>query len=402
MKNTFLQQSYDGNKTASLKKELIRLLVLNGNYSITDLSREVNISVPTMTKLIGELIAEGFVLDFGKQGTSGGRRPNMYGLNPDAGYFIGVDINKDNISLGLINFKGQLIEYEPDKPFVLENTIHSLDKLCAIIKSFITKVTVSKEKILAVGVNLSGRVNSQSGFSYSFYYLDEKPLSALIEERLDYTVFIENDSRSMTYGEYMHGENSNFKDMLFINASWGLGIGIIIDGKLYYGKSGFSGEFGHFPFFDNEIICRCGKRGCLETGASGSAMHRMFMEKLSEGRVSTLSNKFNKGEQITMEDIMDAVHKEDVLAIEIIESVGNELGKAISGLINLFNPELIVLGGTLANAKDYIMLPIKSAINKYSLIRVSKDTNIRLSKLGEKCGIMGACMLARSRTLGIL
>ncbi|AGY52996.1 Xylose repressor [Bacteroidales bacterium CF] len=402
MKNTFLQQSYDGNKTASLKKELIRLFVLNGNYSITDLSREVNISVPTMTKLIGELITEGFVLDFGKQGTSGGRRPNMYGLNPDAGYFIGVDINKDNISLGLINFKGQLIEYEPDKPFVLENTIHSLDKLCAIIKSFITKVTVSKEKILAVGVNLSGRVNSQSGFSYSFYYLDEKPLSALIEERLDYTVYIENDSRSMTYGEYMHGENSNFKDMLFINASWGLGIGIIIDGKLYYGKSGFSGEFGHFPFFDNEIICRCGKRGCLETGASGSAMHRMFMEKLSEGRVSTLSNKFNKGEQITMEDIMDAVHKEDVLAIEIIESVGNELGKAISGLINLFNPELIVLGGTLANAKDYIMLPIKSAINKYSLIRVSKDTNIRLSKLGEKCGIMGACMLARSRTLGIL
>lgn len=402
MKNTFLQQSYDGNKTASLKKELIRLFVLNGNYSITDLSREVNISVPTMTKLIGELITEGFVLDFGKQGTSGGRRPNMYGLNPDAGYFIGVDINKDNISLGLINFKGQLIEYEPDKPFVLENTIHSLDKLCAIIKSFITKVTVSKEKILAVGVNLSGRVNSQSGFSYSFYYLDEKPLSALIEERLDYTVFIENDSRSMTYGEYMHGENSNFKDMLFINASWGLGIGIIIDGKLYYGKSGFSGEFGHFPFFDNEIICRCGKRGCLETGASGSAMHRMFMEKLSEGRVSTLSNKYNKGEQITIEDIMDAVHKEDVLAIEIIESVGNELGKAISGLINLFNPELIVLGGTLANAKDYIMLPIKSAINKYSLIRVSKDTNIRLSKLGEKCGIMGACMLARSRTLGIL
>jgi len=402
MKNTFLQQSYDGNKTAALKKELIRLFVLNGNYSITDLSREVNISVPTMTKLIGELISEGFVLDFGKQGTSGGRRPNMYGLNPDAGYFIGVDINKDNIALGLINFKGQLIEYEPDKTFALENTIQSLDKLCAIIRSFITKVTVSQEKILAIGVNLSGRVNSQSGFSYSFYYLDEKPLSVLIEERLDCTVFIENDSRSMTYGEYMHGENSNFKDMLFINASWGLGIGIIIDGKLYYGKSGFSGEFGHFPFFDNEIICRCGKRGCLETGASGSAMHRMFIEKLNEGRVSTLSNKFNKGEQISLEDIMEAVHKEDVLAIEIIENVGNELGKAISGLINLFNPELIVLGGTLAQAKDYIMLPIKSAINKYSLIRVSKDTSIRLSKLGEKCGIMGACMLARSRTLGIL
>jgi len=91
-----------------------------------------------------------------------------------------------------------------------------------------------------------------------------------------------------------------------------------------------------------------------------------------------------------------------VLAIEIMESVGNELGKAISGLINLFNPELIVIGGTLSSAKDYILLPIKSAINKYSLILVSKDTKVKISKLGDKCGIMGACMLARSKTLGLL
>ncbi|MFA5850118.1 MAG: ROK family transcriptional regulator [Bacteroidales bacterium] len=401
MNTSFLQQSYDGNKSASLKKELIRLFVVNGNFSITDLSKEVNISAPTITKLIGELITEGFVIDFGKQGTSGGRRPNMYGLNPEAGYFVGVDIKKDSLSLGLITFKGQLIEHE-DKTFILENTMQSLDKLCSLIKSYVSKLSIPKDKILAVGVNISGRVNSESGYSYSFYYLDEKPLSMLIEERIDCSVFIENDSRSMTYGEYMLGENNSPKNMLFINASWGLGIGIIIDGKLYYGKSGFSGEYGHFPFFDNEIICRCGKRGCLETGASGSAVHRIFMERLKEGRVSMLSNKYGRGEQITLEDIMDAVLKEDVLAIEIMESVGNELGKAISGLINLFNPELIVIGGTLSSAKDYILLPIKSAINKYSLILVSKDTKVKISKLGDKCGIMGACMLARSKTLGLL
>jgi predicted NBD/HSP70 family sugar kinase len=402
MNTTFLQQSYDGNKTASLKKELIRLFVVNGNFSITDLSKEVNISAPTITKLIGELINEGFVLDFGKQGTSGGRKPNMYGLNPNAGYFIGVDIKKDSIAFGAINFKGQLVEYEGDKAFILENTVQSLDNLCTLINAFISKLSIPKEKIHAVGVNLSGRVNSESGYSYSFYYLDEKPLSMLIEDRIDCNVFIENDSRAMTYGEYMFGENNNPRNMLFINASWGLGIGIIIDGKLYYGKSGFSGEYGHFPFFDNEIICRCGKRGCLETGASGSAVHRMFIEKLKEGRVSMLSSQYTKGEVISLEDIMDAVLKEDVLAIEIVESVGNELGKAISGLINLFNPELIVIGGTLSSARDYILLPIKSAVNKYSLILVSKDTKLKISKLGDKCGIIGACMLARSKTLGLL
>lgn len=280
MNNTFLQQSYDGGKNNSIKKEIIRLFIVNGNYSITDLSKEMNLSIPTITKLIGELMSEGFVLDFGKQGTNGGRRPNVYGLNPDAGYFVGVDITKDSIDLGIITFKGQLIEYEGNKEFILENTIQSLDELCNIINSFIDNLSIARNKILSVGINLSGRVNSESGFSYSFYFLGEKPLSMMIEERIDCNVFIENDSRAMTYGEFMYSEDESKKNMLFINASWGLGIGIIIDGKLYYGKSGFSGEFGHFPFFENEIICRCGKRGCLETGASGSAVHRIFMEKL--------------------------------------------------------------------------------------------------------------------------
>ncbi|PKO98104.1 MAG: ROK family transcriptional regulator [Bacteroidetes bacterium HGW-Bacteroidetes-8] len=402
MNTSFLQKSYEGNRSASLKKEIIRLLVIGGNYSITDISKEMNTSVPTITKLIVELISEGYVLDFGKQGTNGGRRPNVYGLNPDAGYFAGVDISKDFISMGVINFKGEMTEFVGNREFVMENTIESLDSLCSIINSFLNKLSIPRDKILSLGVNLSGRVNSESGYSYSFYFLGEKPLSMLIEERVDCPVYIENDSRAMTYGEFMMGSDSHVKNMIFINASWGLGIGIIMDGRLYYGKSGFSGEYGHFPFFDNEIICRCGKRGCLETGVSGSAIHRMFTERLKEGRVSMLSGKFNNGLEITLEDIMDALQKEDVLAIEIIECVGNEMGKAISGLINLFNPELIVLGGTLAAAKEYIMLPIRSAINKYSLILVSKDTKLKLSRLGEKCGVTGACMLVRSKTLGLL
>ncbi|MDP3437955.1 MAG: ROK family protein [Bacteroidales bacterium] len=402
MNTSFLQKSYEGNRSASLKKDIIRLLVIGGNYSITDISKEMNTSVPTITKLIVELISESYVLDFGKQGTNGGRRPNVYGLNPDAGYFAGVDISKDFISMGVINFKGEMNEFVGNREFVMENTIESLDSLCSIINSFLNKLSIPRDKILSLGVNLSGRVNSESGYSYSFYFLGEKPLSMLIEERVDCPVYIENDSRAMTYGEFMMGSDSHVKNMIFINASWGLGIGIIMDGRLYYGKSGFSGEYGHFPFFDNEIICRCGKRGCLETGVSGSAIHRMFTERLKEGRVSMLSGKFNNGLEITLEDIMDALQKEDVLAIEIIECVGNEMGKAISGLINLFNPELIVLGGTLAAAKEYIMLPIRSAINKYSLILVSKDTKLKLSRLGEKCGVTGACMLVRSKTLGLL
>lgn len=402
MGDTFLKQASNGDKSAILKQQIIGRYIVGGDFSITDLSKTMNLSVPTVTKLIGELMEEGFVYDFGKQGTTGGRRANIYGLNPYAGYFMGVDIRKDSVELAVINFKGQITDTKSKIRLVMENSLQSLDRLCEIIRLFLDKCDVPREKLLAVGVNISGRVNSRTGYSYSYFFVEEQPLALLLEERLKCSVFIENDTRAATYGEYMCGVASGENTMLFVNASWGLGVGMIIDGKLFYGKSGFSGEFGHFPFFDNEIICRCGKRGCLETGASGSAVHRMFLEKLREGRVSMLSDKFGRGEQITLGDILGALLKEDVLAIEIMEEVGHQLGKAIAGLINMFNPELIVIGGTLAVAKDYLLLPIKSAINKYSLMLVSKDTTIRLSKNGEKTGVIGACMLARSKSLGLL
>ena len=294
MTNSFLKLATEGNKAAILKQQIICQYILGGDSSITDLSKAVNLSVPTVTKLIGELIDEGFVHNFGEQGTAGGRRPNIYGLNPYAGYFVGVDLRKDSVMMAAINFKGQLID-ETTVDFLMDNDPRSLDRLCDVIQNFIRARKIARDKVLAVGVNISGRVNSQTGYSYSYFFVEEQPLTMLLEERLGTTVYIENDTRAATYGEYMYGDAHSEKTMLYINASWGLGLGMIIDGKIFYGKSGFSGEFGHFPLLDNEIICRCGKRGCLETGASGSAMHRIFLEKLKEGRVSMLSEKYKKG-----------------------------------------------------------------------------------------------------------
>jgi predicted NBD/HSP70 family sugar kinase len=244
-------------------------------------------------------------------------------------------------------------------------------------------------------------VNPETGYSYSYFFFGEKPLSALLEERLGYRVYIENDSRAMAYGEYVYGAGNNEQNMLFLNLSWGFGLGMIIDGKLHYGKSGFSGEYGHFPFFNNEIICSCGKRGCLETEVSGWAAHREFTEKLRQGNISMLSKQYENGEAITINDILDAVAKEDMLAIEVMEKVGSSLGRAIAGLINLFNPEVIVLGGTLYEAEDYLLLPIKNAIKKYALNFVSKDTSVKVSRLGESAGLVGIAAITRNRTLGL-
>ena len=195
----------------------------------------------------------------------------------------------------------------------------------------------------------------------------------------------------------MQGCVKGEKDIIFVNVSWGLGIGIIIDGKIYKGKSGFSGEFGHISAFDNEIICHCGKKGCLETEASGSALHRTLLERIKKGENSILSERINMENPLTLDEIIAAVNKEDVLCIEIVEEIGQKLGKQIAGLINIFNPELVIIGGTLSLTGDYITQPIKTAVRKYSLNLVNKDSVITTSKLKDKAGIVGACMLARSR-----
>lgn len=389
-------------KGAIMKQKILGLCINDGDFSIAEFSKELNASIPTVTRLIGELIEDGFLEDLGKTGTSGGRRPSIYGLNQAAGYFVGVDIRRHHFSIAVINFKGKLVDYKEDIPLVLEGTEDSLRQLTELIKKNTASLGIEQEKVLAYGINLTGRVNHETGYSFSYFIGEDKPLSQVLEKELGAPVFIENDSRAMAYGEYICGEANNEKNMLFINLSWGLGMGMVLDGKLSYGKSGFSGEIGHFPMLDNGKICQCGKIGCLETGASGSALHRIFVEKIKEGKASSISSRFENPEDIGIDDIVEALMEEDVLAIECVEEIGSVLGQAIAGLINIFNPELVVIGGRLAIAKDYLMLPIKSAINRHSLIIVSKDTSIKFSKLGKKGGPVGACMLSRSRLLGLL
>ncbi|MCD8091842.1 MAG: ROK family transcriptional regulator [Bacteroides sp.] len=398
MKQQLLKEIEAGSKNALIKKRIITHYIYSGSSTITDLSKELDLSIPTVTKFISEMYEDGYINDYGKLETSGGRHPNLYGLNPESGYFIGVDIKKFAINIGIINFKGDMMELKMNIPYKFENTPEAMEELCRLISSFINKTRVNTEKILNISINISGRVNPESGYSFSQFNFSEQPLAEVLTEKIGYPVCIDNDTRAMTYGEYLQGCVKGEKNVIFVNISWGIGIGIIIDGKVYTGKSGFSGEFGHVNVFDNEILCHCGKKGCLETEASGSALHRILLERIRNGESSILSNRVGTKENpLTLDEIIAAVNKEDLLCIEIVEEIGQKSGKQIAGLINIFNPELVIIGGTLSLTGDYITQPIKTAVRKYSLNLVNKDSVIMTSKLKDKAGIVGACMLARSR-----
>lgn len=386
-------------KNRVLKRLIINYLDVTGNITIAELTRELNISVPKITTLITELMDDGLIKDYGKEESTGGRKASLYGLVADSCFFIGVDIKRYYVNIGLLDFKKNLVTISEKIPYQLENSPEAYQQLINIIKTFIEDAPVKKEMILGMGINLSGRVNQTTGYSYSFFHFHEEPLSLTIEKEIGIRTFLENDSKAMAYGEFCSGIVSKEKNVLFINMDYGVGLGILIDGKVYYGKSGFSGEFGHIPFFNNEIICHCGKKGCLETEASGMALLRNFKAKIDQGYSSSVVYNKKNEDSLRVIDIVNAAQKEDILSIELIAEIGEKMGKGLAVLINIFNPELVILGGILAETGDFIRLPIKSALNKYSLNLVSNDTKLVISKLGEKAGVLGGCLVARNKSL---
>ena len=400
MRTTFLDKK--DNKNSILKKTILKLCIQNGEYSIAALSEQINSSVPTVTKLIGELMEEGFMIELGKSGTSGGRRPSIYGLNPEAGYFIGLDVRHTHASIAVTDFKGGLVTFEDNIPYNLEVNEDSIHKIASSVRSFFADRMLDWNQVLGMGISVAGRVNPKTGYSNLFPFSPDRPINRILSEDLDIPVVIENDSRAMTYGEYLGGVVKSEKNVLFVNVSWGLGMGMILDGHLYYGTSGYSGEVGHFPLLSNDQICRCGKIGCLETGASGSALVRMILEQLRSGRASSLSTLFKQKGKVDLNDIFKAIKEEDILAIETVEQIGSNLGRGLAGLINIFNPQLVVIGGKMAMAGDYLLLPVRSAVKRHAQTIANQDTAIRFSKLRNQAAPIGDCMLSRSHLLGIL
>ncbi len=388
-------------KNSLIKRNIIAFMAVNGQCTLAELTKELHISVPTITKLVQELVQEDIVTDLGKVETPGGRRPNIFGLANSAIYFAGIDIGRDNIQYVLTDLQNNVIRKQCDNEFELVDRPQCLERICTGISDFIDNCGVDRSKILGIGVCMAGRVNPNTGRSYKYFTSSERSLREIFEERAGVRVLLENDTRARCYAEYSLTRSKEENNMVYLHLGRGVAIGIVMDGELYYGKSGFAGEFGHTPFFDNEIICSCGKKGCLETEVSGIAIEQKMVRKIKSGINSILRSKVDAGESIHIDDIIDAARHDDNLSIELVEEAGEKVGKSVAFLINIFNPETVVIGGNLAAAGDYLMLPLKSATNKYSLNLVYKDTKFRISSLDDSAGALGVSMLIRNKIIGL-
>ena len=387
------------------KKIIFDKILESKEFSISEIAQAAKLSVPTVIKFVKALYNDGVLEDVGKPELNRkGKRAIYYRIKPDYCYFLGVDVKAFELNLGLMNLSGELVHTEQIRDFVFDNTKIVVDEISSHIDEFIRKLHISKKLIARANFNLGGRVNSLAGTSASVFNFEdnqETPLAEYLSEIIGIPVLIENDSKAMAYAELMNRPNPSWKNILYVNASWGIGLGIIINGEMYYGKDGYAGEFGHIHQYNNDVMCHCGNKGCIETEISGRAILRLLKHEIIDKRTPcTLWDKVWRNERITTVDLVTAVKSGDKLCQELFAQTGSKLGTQLSGLINLFNPDGIIIGGYLAEAPEkYFIEPIKDVINKYSLSLMNQHLSVVTSALGQNAGIIGACLIARNKTI---
>jgi N-acetylglucosamine repressor len=382
------------------KKQIIRLIYFKGPVSSAELTRNLPLSTPKINSLLQELISEGLLKELGQGDSSGGRRPAIYGLVEDGFYVVGITVNIYRTIISIFSANNREVSGPHYVPVSMQRELSMFSLINDHLREILESVNIPAGKVIAVGMELPGLVNPEHGMNKT-YFPGVENLQLKIGEIFGYPVYFDNDARIRTFAEQLFGLARDRQNVLMVHADWGIGLGLILNRQLYIGKSGFSGEFGHIPMIENGELCHCGKRGCLEAIASVEAIALKARKGLETGNASMLS-KLVGGDlgKIDANLVIQAARAGDQFSISILTETGQWLGKGITFLIQVFNPELIIIGGKLAEAGQFLEAPLKQALFTYSNPDISGDTEIVFSVMGVKAGTIGAAAFAIDKLAG--
>lgn len=374
------------------KKSIIRDLYQMGELSKPEICRLTNMTTPTISRIIEELIEEGWVADQGQGASIGGKRPHIFSLNPDAAYIMGVDIGRELLKIAIFNLRKEVIGSIQIFPSVLETQENEtiLKDLKIKIEKSLIDLKIPRSKIKVAGFSLPGLLDSD-GNSFTYLSFENTNIRNILEEMLNIPVFIDNDSTIMAMAEHVFGVAQDAEHALCVNINECIGLGMILNSRPYTGFKGMAGEFGHIRISGPETLCYCGKAGCLETIASGRAIVKAAQTAIKEGKATAIRS-FAK-DHITFADIIHAANQDDIFAIELLQKAGEKIGEALASLIHLFNPELIVIGGEITGANEIIISSVRQAIDKYTITRLKNQCEIKTSNLTDQSCILGTLSL---------
>lgn len=316
-------------------------------------------------------------------------------------YIIGIDLGGTNIKSSIFNSEFQLIHERSDQTEASVGPLHVLNRIKSIILEMISQKGINRALIKCMGMGIPGLLDPEEGLSiFSPNFPDWENIHVVnqMKAEFDFPVFIDNDVRVNLYGEWIFGAGIGYKNLVLITLGTGLGSGIVNDGKILYGTTASAGEIGHMNMFRQGRPCRCGSSGCLGRYVSAIGMVRTFTEKMEEGKDSVVQQWVGDNRtEITARMISDAYDLGDSLAIEVMHETGEMLGFGLSNVINLLNPEVIIVGGGMSEAGDRLLNSVRETIGNHALKLSSQTCKIIQAKLGGRAGMIGAAVYANNK-----
>lgn len=315
--------------------------------------------------------------------------------------FIGIDLGGTKISTALVDTVGKIIARDYGETLATEGQKAVIERMVDAVHRVMEEAGIAPSQVTAVAVGSPGPIDSRAGLLTAPPNLPgwkNVPLKRLIEEALGIVTFLENDANAAALGEHRFGAGRGVQDMIYVTASTGIGGGLILNGQVYSGTTGAAGEIGHITVLPWGPYCGCGNRGCLEALASGTAIAREGRELVQRG-VPTLIADLAQGnpEQVTAKLVAEAADKGDIEAQEILAEAMTYLGVGMASLVNIFNPELIVIGGGLANMGERLFGPVRRAIERRAFPAVAGVVRVVPAELGDDVGVLGAAAVAMSQ-----
>lgn len=368
------------------RSTILNTIKTHGAIPRAEIARLTGLSPATVSGIAAELIQESLVFEKETGDSSGGRRPIMLAINPHGGCVVGIKVMEDHAIGALTDLEATPLGKQsyPLSDISPEVIAQALSELVAEL----LRTTASPApNLMGVGVGLAGIVDSGQGVvrQSPFFGWNDVPLRELIQSKVNVPVYIDNDVNTLAFAEKWFGAGRGINDFLVVTIGRGIGLGIVVNGQFHHGTRGSAGEIGHTVVHPGGELCACGKRGCLEMYASEPAMLRQAAESYQQGKLSALPK--------TPEEMIALANQGEMVIQEIFAQSGNLLGQSIANLINIFNPERILINGEGVRAGNWLFDPMQAAIDEHTMPSLRQDVSILVEPLGDDAWARGAASL---------
>jgi glucokinase-like ROK family protein len=374
---------------------VLHVIHTDAPLSRAQLANITGLNKSTVSSLVEELLDRQLIHEAGINSTGAGRPSTLLELNSQAGQIIGVELGVDFVSVALTDFLGNIVWRHTENADPAASQEKTLSQTLDLVQQALEIARNQGNYVLGIGLATPGTVDLEKGvliFAPNLHW-HNVPLRKIFSDPTGLNVFIENDANAAAIGEHLFGAARHSNNFIFVFAGVGIGGGLFLNGQLYRGNNGYAGEIGHSPImaepFQNP--CHCGNRGCWETYANQYSIIQRVQARLEVKRASIIPKLMvEQNLPITIALIKQAADAGDEESLSSFAEAGAAMGQGFASLINIFNPEKIILGGPLSSAGHYLLPSIMETVGKHSLPEIDQQVEVCLSTFGPDASLIGA------------